>query len=132
MRIFLLPCIVAVSLLLLLPVAETMVSTNNVSLFSAKAHAYYGTGRRIARRTARRTARRVSRRHAYYRGGAPVVYGAPVAAATIAIGATVASLPPACQSVVVNGVTYYNCGGTYYQAAYDGPNLVYVVVAPPR
>ena len=98
-----------------------------------QAHAYYGTGRRIARRTARRTARRVSRRHNYYRGAA--VYGAPVAAAAaglVAIGTTVASLPPACTSVVVNGITYYNCGGTYYQPAYDGPNLVYVVVQPPH
>jgi len=132
MKILLLTCIIAVSLLLL-PLVETMVSTGDLYLFSATARAYYGTGRRIARRTARRTARRVSRRHAYYRGSAPVVYGAPVAAAgTIAIGATVASLPPACQSVVVNGISYYYCGGTYYQAAYDGANLVYVVVAPPR
>ena len=99
--------------------------------FTGKAYAYYGTGRRIARRTARRTARRVVRRHSYYRAPAAVVYGVP-AAATIAIGATVMSLPPSCSTLVVNGLTYYNCGGTYYQAAYDGPNLVYVVVEPPR
>ncbi len=96
-----------------------------------KAHAYYGTGRRIARRTARRTARRVARRRAYYHRPPVAVYGAPVAAG-IAIGATVASLPPSCSTEVINGVTYYNCGGTYYQPAYDGPNLVYVVVSPPR
>ncbi len=36
------------------------------------------------------------------------------------------------KSVVVNGVTHNNCGCTYSQAAYYGPNLVYVVVAPPR
>ncbi len=102
----------------------------NQPVIMSQAKAYYGTGRRIARRTARRTARRVARRHNYYRGGA--VYGAPVAAAAgLAIGATVVSLPSACTSVVVNGVTYYNCGGTYYQPAYDGPNLVYVVVQPP-
>jgi len=102
------------------------------SLCLGTAQAYYGQGRRVARRTARRTARRVSRRHNYYRGAA---YAAPVVAAgaaALAVGATVVSLPPACSNVVINGVTYYQCGGTYYQAAYDGPNVVYVVVQPPR
>ncbi len=103
-------------------------SLTRVGLTQAKA--YYGTGRRIARRTARRTARRVARRHNYYR--APAVYAPPVAAAGLAVGAIVASLPSSCSSVSVNGITYYNCGGTYYQPAYDGPNLVYVVVEPPR
>lgn len=96
---------------------------------TSQAHAYYGTGRRITRRTARRTARRVSRRNNYYGSGA--VYAAPVAAAGIAIGTVLVTLPQSCSTVTVNGVTYYNCGGTYYQAAYDGPNLVYVVVQPP-
>ncbi len=107
--------------------------TSSFPIITNKAQAYYGTPRRVARRTARRTARRVARRHNYYRPVAPVV-GAPVAAAAagLAIGATVASLPPACSNVVINGITYYNCGGTYYQRAYDGPNVVYVVVQPPQ
>ncbi len=100
----------------------------------AQAHAYYGQGRRVARRTARRTARRVSRRHNYYRPAAPVVYGAGAVAATaaaVAIGSRVAALPGGCSSVVVHGITYYNCGGTFYQPVYDGPNVVYVVVNSP-
>lgn len=102
-----------------------------------KAEAYvYGQGRRVARRTARRTARRVSRRHNYYRPVAPVapvVVGGAVAAtaAAVAIGTRVATLPPACSNVQVNGITYYNCNGTYYQPVYDGPNVVYVVVQNP-
>jgi hypothetical protein len=32
----------------------------------------------------------------------------------------------------VNGLTYYQCGGVYYQPRYSGPNLVYVVVLPPQ
>ncbi len=102
-----------------------------------RAEAYvYGQGRRVARRTARRTARRVSRRHNYYRPVAPVapvVVGGAVAAtaAAVAVGTRVATLPPACTSVHVNGITYYNCNGTYYQPVYDGPNVVYVVVQNP-
>ena len=94
------------------------------------AHAYYyGQGRRVARRTARRT----SRRHDY--SAAPAaVYGAGAVATTataVAIGTQVATLPGGCSSVVVNGITYYNCNGAYYQPVYDGPNVVYVVVPQP-
>ena len=98
------------------------------------AHAYYyGQGRRVARRTARRTSRRVSARHNSY-APPPVVYGAGAVAATaaaVAIGTRVATLPGGCRNIVVNGATYYNCNGAYYQPVYDGPNLVYVVVPQP-
>ena len=103
-------------------------------LVFTQAKAYYGAVRRPARRTARRTARRVSYRHNYYRP-APVVYGVGAAAATaaaIAIGTRVATLPPACSNITVNGGMYYQCGGTYYQPVYDGPEVVYVVVQNPR
>ncbi len=75
--------------------------------------------RRSVRRTSRRTARRTSYRHGYYGrpgyygGGAAVVVGAAVVTA-IAVGTMVATLPPACSTVVVNGVSYHNCSGTYY------------------
>ena len=82
-----------------------------VTLQEAKAQAY----RRGARRTARRTSRRTSYRHnsygGYY-GGAAVVGAAAVTA--IAVGTIVATLPPSCTAMVVNGVTYHNCAGTYY------------------
>ncbi|MEA1048423.1 DUF6515 family protein [Lamprobacter modestohalophilus] len=70
--------------------------------------------RRSVRRTARRTARRTSTRYdAYpYRGGAVAVGAA--AATAIAIGTVVSSLPPSCSTVMVNGVTYHRCSGTYY------------------
>jgi len=75
--------------------------------------------RRSVRRTARRTSRRVSRRHSayrggYYYGGAAVAAGAAVVGTAIAVGTVVTALPPACSTAVVNGVTYYNCSGTYY------------------
>jgi len=63
----------------------------------------------------RRTARRVHRRDHRYRTGAYVY-----------------SLSSDCREEVVSGKTYYNCGGVYYQAYYQGNDLVYVEVEPPR
>jgi len=34
--------------------------------------------------------------------------------------------------VVVNGYTYYQCGSTWYQPAYQGSSVTYVVVNPPK
>jgi hypothetical protein len=81
-----------------------------VGLQQAEAAAY----RRSVRRTARRTARRTSARHnAYPYSGGAVAVGA-AAATAIAIGTVVRSLPPSCSTVVVDGVTYHRCSGTYY------------------
>jgi hypothetical protein len=57
------------------------------------------------------------------------------AAATVtaaAVGSVVHSLPPACSIRMVNGFTYQNCGGTWYQPRYSGTQVNYVVVNPPR
>jgi len=79
-------------------------------------HAEASPYRRSVRRTSRRTARRTSGRHDYYddryRGAA--VAGAAVVTA-VAIGTVVASLPPSCSTVVVDGVSYHNCSGTWYR-----------------
>jgi hypothetical protein len=54
-----------------------------------------------------------------------------------AVGASITaaafrSLTCATSSVVVNGVTYYNCGPTWYRRGYGGGSVTYVVVnAPP-
>jgi hypothetical protein len=32
----------------------------------------------------------------------------------VAVGTVVATLPPACSQIVVNGVVYKNCDGVYY------------------
>ena len=35
-------------------------------------------------------------------------------------------------TVIVNGTTYYNCSGTWYNRAYSGGSVTYIVVnAPP-
>ena len=70
----------------------------------------------------------VDRRWGY--GGVGV--GAAVAVGTaVAVGAIVSTLPPNCTTIVANGVSYRNCGGTFYVPSYDGPNVVYEVVNPP-
>lgn len=58
-----------------------------------------------------------------------VVASAP-APATLAVGSVVTVLPAGCETAAIGGVTYQKCGNVYYQAAYQGNNLVYVVSAP--
>jgi hypothetical protein len=57
---------------------------------------------------------------------------AGVAMTSAVIGSMTHSLPPACSAVVVNGLTYQNCGGAWYQPQYAGSQVTYVVVNPPR
>jgi hypothetical protein len=63
----------------------------------------------------------------------------PVARATAAavttaavVGSEVNSIPSSCGAVSVNGVTYQQCGDTWYQPEFSGSAVTYVVVNPPR
>jgi hypothetical protein len=47
------------------------------------------------------------------------------------IGTVVQSLPGGCKSVSVSGTEYHDCGGSFYKTAFQGNNLVYVVVQNP-
>jgi hypothetical protein len=58
----------------------------------------------VSRRTSRRTARRVIRRSTIYR----------------------ATLPRGCTTVVIQGTSLYQCGGTYYQRYSNQYVVVYV------
>ena len=42
------------------------------------------------------------------------------------------TLPPACQTVVVNGIAYSQCGSVWYQPQYVGTSVQYIVVNPVR
>ena len=53
------------------------------------------------------------------------------AASAVPIGTVVQALPAGCKAVVVGGVSYSDCGGVFYKAAFQGNNLVYVVVPSP-
>src|SRR5262245_55777020 len=58
---------------------------------------------------------------------------ATTAAVTSAVvGSIVHSVPPSCVPVVINGITYQQCGTTWYQPQYAGSSVQYVVIAPPR
>jgi hypothetical protein len=65
----------------------------------------------------------------------PVATGLAVGAA-MAVGTAITAsafnaltYPP---PVLINGVSYYNCGGTWYSRGYQGGNVTYIVVnAPP-
>ena len=52
------------------------------------------------------------------------------AAAALPIGTTVPYLPPNCTSTLINGINYFNCGGVYYRAGFQGNNVVYIVSVP--
>jgi len=75
-----------------------------------------------------------------YRGGAccyhPVAAAAAVAgtaAVTAAVvGSRVNTLPPACSMVMVNGISYQQCGGVWYQPQFAGGNTTYIVVNAPQ
>ena len=66
----------------------------------------------------------------------PVATAAAVTTAAVATAAVVGSiaysLPPACSAVVINGLTYQQCGSTWYQPQFVGGSTTYVVVNPPR
>ena len=47
------------------------------------------------------------------------------------VGSRVNTLPPNCTTVIANGVTYQQCGGSYYQPQFSGGNTTYIVVNQP-
>jgi len=49
----------------------------------------------------------------------------------VPVGTVVQALPSGCTAVTVSGVKYQDCGGSFYKAAFQGNNLVYVVVEKP-
>lgn len=55
---------------------------------------------------------------------------AHAAASGLPIGTMVPNLPPGCNSMVIGGVNYFNCGGVFYRAGFQGNNIVYIVSQP--
>lgn len=52
----------------------------------------------------------------------------------IVVGSIVAAstLPPSCVTTVINGISYRQCGSSWYQPRYSGTQVNYIVVNPPR
>ena len=74
----------------------------------------------------------------YYGGGccyhpiaAAAAVTATVAVTAAVVGSIVNTVPPSCVPVVVNGLTYQQCGSTWYQPQFVGSTTSYIVVAPP-
>ncbi|RRD26530.1 hypothetical protein ECB98_07525 [Brucellaceae bacterium VT-16-1752] len=49
-----------------------------------------------------------------------------------AIGSVIANVPPDCTNVVINGISYKDCNGNWFEPKYNGHSVVYVAVAPPK
>jgi hypothetical protein len=62
----------------------------------------------------------------------PVATAAAVVATAAIVGSIVASIPPSCTTVMVNGFAYRQCGNTWYQPQISGSSTTYVVVNPPH
>jgi hypothetical protein len=76
--------------------------------------------------------------HRYYGGyghGYGYYYGSPIVAFTtgLVIGSIIAAstMPKSCTTVMVGGVSYRQCGSSYYMPVYQGDTLVYKAVASP-
>ena len=68
----------------------------------------------------------------YHPVATAVAVGAVAATTAAVVGSIVHTVPPACAVTVINGVTYQNCGGAWYQPQYVGTSVQYVVVTAPR
>jgi len=53
------------------------------------------------------------------------------AASGVPVGTVVQALPGGCKAVTVGGTEYQDCSGSFYKAAFQGNNLIYVVVENP-
>ena len=54
----------------------------------------------------------------------------PAASGGLPLGTVVSSLPAGCTQTAQGGITYYNCGGDFYQAVFEGSTLKYVTTNP--
>lgn len=103
-----------------------------------EAHAILGVRRRTRRRTAvvvgsaayaTTTSAQQQAEAAKQQAAAPLP---PAAAAgkPLPMGTVVATLPGGCTSTPVGGKEYYYCGGNFYQAVFQGNQLMYVTAKP--
>jgi len=68
----------------------------------------------------------------YHPFATAAVVGAAAAVTSAVVGSIVHSKPPDCVPVTINGVTFLQCGSTWYQPQYAGTQVSYVVVNPPK
>ena len=61
----------------------------------------------------------------------PVARTAAAVTTAAVVGSVVNSIPASCSAVTVNGLTYQQCGSTWYQPSFSGSSVTYVVVNEP-
>lgn len=69
-------------------------------------------------------------RHRHNVGG--VIAAGVVTGLVVGSIVAAASMPPSCTTVVINGISYRQCGSSWYQPQYAGTQVNYIVVNPPR
>ena len=65
------------------------------------------------------------------RGYHPIATGVAIGVTAAIIGSMVNTLPTGCTTVITNGISYSQCGNTWYQPQYSGNNVTYIVVNAP-
>ena len=101
------------------------------------ADAVMGVRRRTRRRTAvvvgSTTAAATASAEASQQQAAPVPQQAATTQATsgVPVGTVVQALPAGCKAVTVGDTQYQDCADSFYKTAFQGNNLIYVVVQNP-
>ena len=101
------------------------------------ADAVMGVRRRTRRRTAvvvgSTTAAATASAEASQQQAAPAPQQAATTQATsgVPVGTVVQALPAGCTAVTLSGTQYQDCAGSFYKTAFQGNNLIYVVVQNP-
>ena len=106
-------------------VASTVAVTSAAVATSAAANMAYANAAAAQAAAANTAAAQAAAANA-----AAAAAAAQQAAAGLPIGTMVPSLPPGCTSTVIGGVNYFQCGGVYYRAGFQGNSIVYIVSAP--
>jgi hypothetical protein len=62
--------------------------------------------------------------------GAAIASASQPSTVVVAPGTVVTTLPTGCTTIIVNGISYQQCGTVYYRPEYRGGTVVYVVSTP--
>ena len=65
------------------------------------------------------------------RGYHPIATGVAIGVTAAIIGSVIYTLPTGCTTIITNGISYRQCGSTWYQPQYSGNNVSYIVVNTP-
>jgi len=110
---------------------RAVVATEVVVASSASASAAASATAQQQKAVAQQQAATAQQQAAVAQQQAAVAQQQAQAAGVPAIGSVVPALPAGCTAVPINGVEHYRCGNVLYRSAFQGNNLVYVVVPQP-